>query len=318
MCPDPVGDELVTSFSAMACSVSIRAHSAGEANDLAAGMATASEVFHQVEQACTRFVADSPLMQLNAFPERSHRVPDVLFHALVEAHAAYLRTGGLFDPRIITDLVALGYDRSWPKRGGEPLTGRNPVHRPARPPWQPRFLPAKRRVDLGGHPVDLGGIGKGLAVRWAGERLREHTANFLIDAGGDCLCAGLAPDGGPWRVGVEDPLGRAGLVAALELRDLACATSSVRLRHWRAGSTRVHHLVDPRTGMPGGAGLVSVTVVGADTADAEVASKTLFLSGRERIAHVAAQTGLAALWVDVDGHVEHSYAIGDYLAWQAA
>ena len=68
----------------------------------------------------------------------------------------------------------------------------------------------------------------------------------------------------------------------LEVADEAVATSSTRVRHWRAGGTEVHHLIDPDTNRPGGDGLVSVTVVSSDPAWAEVWSKVLFLEGRTR------------------------------------
>lgn len=315
MCPDPAAAELFDSFPAMASTVTIRAHTPRLAGDLPEGARGAREVFADVERDCTRFSADSPLMQMNAHPERIHQVPDYLFRALVEAHAAYLRTDGRFDPRVLTDLVALGYDRSWPDRHSEPA---DPVQRPPRPPWTPVFFHAQRQVDPGGYPLDLGGIGKGLAVRWASEQLSRHTANYLVEAGGDCFCAGLAPEGGPWRVGVENPAGGSVPIAVLELRDRACATSSVRVRRWHAGSTEVHHLLDPLTGLPGGAGVAAVTVVGTDPADAEVASKTLFLSGLGRIAVAAEDSELAALWVDRAGGVGCNPAMREYLAWQAA
>ena len=128
--------------------------------------------------------------------------------------------------------------------------------------------------------VDLGGIGKGLAVRWASELLATEFGSFVVDAGGDCYCAGDADGSGRWRIGVEDPLAPTEHIAVLGLRDRAVATSSVRLRRWVVGKRRVHHLIDPRTGSPGGKGLLSVTVAAYDAARAEVSSKALFIAGR--------------------------------------
>ena len=89
-------------------------------------------------------------------------------------------------------------------------------------------------------------------------------------------------------------------MAVLGLRDQACATSSIRVRRWTAGGPPVHHLIDPRTGEPGGDGLLSVTVTGPDPAEAEVCSKVLFLAGRQKVRSVAV-TGLRPLWVDTAG-----------------
>ncbi|MBA3875894.1 MAG: hypothetical protein C0498_02990 [Anaerolinea sp.] len=54
------------------------------------------------------------------------------------------------------------------------------------------------------------------------------------------------------------------------------------------------HLIDPRTGEPGGNGLVAVTVATRDPAWAEVWSKALFLEGHRAIAAAARARGLAA------------------------
>jgi thiamine biosynthesis lipoprotein len=173
-------------------------------------------------------------------------------------------------------------------------------------------------VLLGGHGVDLGGIGKGLAVRWASQRLRDAAVDHLVEAGGDCYCAGRSPEGGAWRVGVEDPFGGSSPVAVLELTDRACATSSIRLRHWEAAGTPVHHLVDPRTGLPGGSGLRAVTVIDDDPAVAEVWSKTLFLEGLPAVGRFADRLGLAALWISDGGALGISAAMAGYLTWRAA
>ena len=46
------------------------------------------------------------------------------------------------------------------------------------------------------------------------------------------------------------------------------------------GDREVHHLIHPRTGEPGGDGLLAVTVAAPDPAWSEIWSKTLFLAGR--------------------------------------
>lgn len=289
-------------------------------------------VFAALEESCSRFDPKSPLMVANATPRRFHPVPLSCFRAIEAAHAAYHLTAGRFDPRIWADLVALGYDRSFEAIAGGPATrsgddGTGPAVRsaptrrcrPRRPlgPWRPRLRPASHEVQLGRHGIDLGGIGKGLAVGWASRVLgRRGVRDHLVEAGGDCYCAGRPPDGTGWLVGVEDPTDPSEPLAVLSVSDRACATSSVTLRAWRSGGRAVHHLVDPRTGLPGGDGLLSVTVVHLDPARAEVWSKSLLLEGAEGISRLAERKGLAALYVREDGSVGCSRAMGRYLSWR--
>lgn len=320
MLAEPIEGEIIATARAMATKVTIKiatALGAHELHDSDETAQTALEVFHTVEKACTRFDPTSPLMRANASPARWHKVPEVLYEALREASSAYQRTKGRFDPRILEDLIALGYDRSLAFASGDIVTPQRALRRAGgqrRGPWRPRFRGSSLEVLLG-EAVDLGGIGKGLAVRWSSRALASRTANYMIEAGGDCYCAGVASDGNAWRVGIEDPFHGDEPLAVLSLRDRAATTSSIRLRHWRAGGELVHHLIDPRTGRPGGGDLVAVTVVGKDPATAEIDSKCLFLAGRQ-IARTARRQGIAALWVDATGAIDSSANMSRYVLWQ--
>ena len=310
------GAELVGRMPAMACTVTARVRRGGDG--AADALARSLEVIADVARSCTRFDPTSPLMLANADPGSWTAVPPCCLEALLEAYRAYIASGGRFDPRVLEDLVALGYDRSMDFGAGEPAAApAASVARGRNEPWRPAFRRSTGEVRLGDRPVDLGGIGKGLAVRWAAEALRAASPDHLVDAGGDCWCGGSAPDGGPWRVGIEEPAGGTTPVAVLELSDRACATSSTRVRRWHAGRDTVHHLIDPGTGRPGGEGLAAVTVVASDPADAEVWAKVLFLSGRDGIAGQARRRGLAALWVGTDHHVDTTPGMDRYVLWRA-
>lgn len=318
--PNALDSTLQTTFRSMATDVTLRVEQP------AAGASSAVEsarlVFSRVESACTRFDPDSPLMQANARPGRWHDVPAECARAVRAAGRAHRETRGLFDPRILDALLRLGYDRTLPFESGsltleEQSRAEEARSQAARPPWRPRVdcRAGQHRIHLDGTPIDLGGIGKGLAVRWAWEQLRHAGESVMVDAGGDCRFSGPGPEGQGWRVGVEDPRGGADPVAVLVLTDTGCATSSVRVRHWRVADRTVHHLIDPRTGESGGEGLLSVSVVHPDPARAEVWSKSLFLAGAADIGAAAERHGLAALWVRTDGRLGISAAAARFVLW---
>jgi thiamine biosynthesis lipoprotein len=216
-------------------------------------------------------------------------------------------------------LTQLGYGSSLPFEGGQinlTSNGRQQSHRVRA--WKPAFDRARLSVRVGDEPVDLGGIGKGLAVRWASQLLVESGDSVLVEAGGDVMALGGGPNGDGWMISVEDPFGGADPVAVLRLVDRAAATSSVRIRSWIVDGEQVHHLVDPRTRRPAQSYLRSVTVVHQDPALAEVWSKSLFIAGRSQIRKLSDDSGLASLWVDVDGRVTTSRAMRNYVAWQVA
>jgi FAD:protein FMN transferase len=319
--------DLTVTFRAMATNVSLRvvdpfAHATDALN-------RAEAIFRKVEAACTRFQATSPLMLANADPSRWHDVPVECAWAVEEADRAHRATSGVFDPRVLDALVDLGYDDSrtfepaalnrdpGTIQAGPATVGRPPI---ARHEWAPQVehLGERHRIHLDGARIDLGGIGKGLAVRWATHELLGAGSSVLVEAGGDCQLMGAGPADEGWLVGMEDPHGGSDPLAVFALRDLGCATSSTRLRRWVIDGREVHHIIDPRTGLSGGHGLAAVTVIHPDVAWAEVWSKTLFLNGSEQVEEAASRHELAAAWVQVDGTVRLTPGAKEHVVWAAA
>ncbi len=311
--------EVTRSFRAMASPITLRV--TDPQAQAAACLDGAEETFHEVERVCSRFDPRSDLSRVNAAPNRWHQVPITLAAAIQEAAQAYQATDGMFDPRVLGVLVGWGYDRSLPFSAGDVSRAGSGPDRSvggAETIWRPEVVEdgVGWRIRLGETPVDLGGIGKGLAVRWAAEWLDRAGVGYLVDAGGDGAVGGPAPDGDVWRIGVEDPAGAPDPVLVLGLTDTGYATSSTRLRRWVAGGRPVHHLVDPRTARPGGDGLLSVTVVAPDSAWSEIWSKYLFLSGAAAIRARADELGIAAAWVAVDGSIGTTSPMDDKIIWR--
>jgi len=253
--------------------------------------------FDAVDAALSRFRDDSELTMLNRLAGTGAVVPvsGRTRRALAAIDRAFRVTGQRFDASVLGTLERIGEHGAALDRPAPP--------RPAGDPAERRF-----RVHVPPVPVDMGGIGKGLALRWASERAQAvlpDGTGLLLEAGGDVASRGTPPDDG-WRIGIEDPaaedVAAAGPVVVVALADGAVATSSVRVRNWIGPDGQaVHHLLDPRTGEPARGGLIAVTVAGPDPAWAEVWSKALFLDGREGIAADARARGVAAWWVDDRG-----------------
>ena len=311
--------DLRVAFRSMASDITLWVVDPGVGAEDAA--AAARGVIERVAATCTRFDPTSDLMRANGAGTSWTVVSRECFDALRAAHAAHLDTEGLFDPRVLRALSAYGYDTSLPfesRRLSLPEGRATGFRRRGlgRRTWRPRFDADRLAVRLGREPVDLGGIGKGLAVRWAADLLGEAGRASLVEAGGDLMALGAGPDGDGWMVAVESPLGDPDPAAVLRVTDRAVATSSTRVRSWTVGDAEVHHLIDPRTGRSADTDLVSVTVVGADPALSEVWSKALFVTGRGGIRAAADDRGLAALWVDRSGRVGTSRAMRPYVEWQ--
>jgi thiamine biosynthesis lipoprotein len=275
-------------FRAMGTEVSV----VGEAATAAALAAEVAGLFERWEQALSRFRPDSELSRLNARAGRPVVVSELLLGALSAALAAARATAGLYDPTLLRTLERLGYDRSFEQVPAEVAAPAGAIAPGGA--WRRLRLDERTRTVTvpAGAGVDLGGIGKGLAVDAAVELLRAGgVAAAMVNAGGDLRVLGT-PDGlGSWPVAIDGPAGP----RTVPLARGALATSGIARRRWRQGDRERHHLLDPRSGLPAQTGLWSVTVVAATCAQAEVAAKTAFILGWRAGAGFLADKGLAGL-----------------------
>jgi FAD:protein FMN transferase len=271
---------------------------------LAAGRAEVASC----ERALSRFDPASDLSRLNAAAGEWVEVDERLIDALAAALRAREVTDGRFDPTILPALVAAGYDRSFEQLEPRPAQ--------ALPGWRAGAAVeldrggGRARVEAGA-AVDLGGIGKGFSATRALLAMRDAwplLPGAVVDLGGDLSLAGRPPGGGPWRIAVGDPRAPAATLGTLELEDGGVATSGPDVRRFGFGRS-LHHLIDPATGRPAGAGPLAVTVVGPDAAEAEAHATALAISGLDDAkAQLGARPHLAALYVPAAGE---AVAIGD-------
>ncbi len=119
--------------------------------------------------------------------------------------------------------------------------------------------------------LEPSGLVKGWSVDRAGAILdRAGACNYAIGAGGDVLVRGRAVPEPHWRVGIQHPLCRGEVATAVQVNDLAIATSGAYAR----GA----HVFDPHTGRPP-EGVLSVTVTGPELATADAYATAAFAMG---------------------------------------
>lgn len=147
-----------------------------------------------------------------------------------------------------------------------------------------------------GMSVDLGGIGKGVALdRIASALPRHRSVSALLNFGESSLLAvGRLPEGG-WPVALRHPLG--GFAGEFVLRDLACSTSATFGQSAAVGTRTVGHIVHPRDGWPLRA-IAQVTVLATSAATAEAASTALLVLGRPGVEQLAERLNVEVCWID--------------------
>jgi len=263
-----------------------------------------------VDQACSRFRPDSELMRLDTDgpgPASTVEVSPLLAESIAVALHAARMTDGDVDPTVADAMSDLGYDRDFSLL---PAVG-PPVRLTVRavPGWRQVGLDEQaRRLTLPrGVHLDLGATAKAWAADRAASRLAGALGcGVLVGLGGDIAVAGPPPPGG-WRIRVQDITGRPedppeGPAAVVAIREGGLATSSTTARRWRRGGDVLHHILDPRTGLPASVHWRTVSVAAASCVDANTASTAAIIRGPQALDWLS-NLGLPARLVDAAGTV---------------
>jgi thiamine biosynthesis lipoprotein ApbE len=279
----------VTSWQALGMLIQLVVTVPGALDEAAHGL---SRDLAELDATCSRFRPDSEVCRIGRMPGDATGMCAVTVSPLLaEAMAVALRaaslTEGDVDPTIGSAICALGYDRDFsqvPPTGGAVRV-------------TPLFVPGWKSIDLdvtacrlrmpAGVRLDLGATVKA----WAADRAARRIATglgcgVLVSLGGDTAVAGEPPDGG-WRIGVRDVTGRPGDPPAGEpatviaIREGGLATSSARARTWRRGGELLHHIVDPRSGLPAAPVWRTASVAAASCEDANTAAIAAIIRGHQ-------------------------------------
>lgn len=140
-----------------------------------------------------------------------------------------------------------------------------------------------------GMQIDLGAVAKGYcADRIVGIFKSYGIKNALIDLGGNIYAMGKNENGGDWRIGLQAPQEMRGEHFAVEnLSDRTAATSGSYERYFESDGEIYHHILDPKTGYPADSGLISVTVIGKSSLEADMLSTAIFVMGCEEFDKIA-------------------------------
>lgn len=187
-------------------------------------------------------------------------------------------TGGALEPTIYPVLTAWGF-----------TTGEHHVPEPEE---IDKLLTSVdyQSVSLNGNTIqlepgmmmDLGAVGKGYASDEIASLLRKSgITSALLNLGGNILMIGSKPDGGDWRLGLQDPFEN-GTIGVLTASECAVVTSGNYENYFTAeDGTTYGHIIDPATGYPVDNDLAAVTIVAQDGKLCDALSTSLFVMGAD-------------------------------------
>ncbi len=305
-----------TEFEAMGCLVIAMLDSSSPKAEVI--LSEIANWFDGWEQILSRFKKDSELNKLNRQAGWPHKVSQVTWNVFQAAVTAEKTSGGLVKATILKALISSGYDKSFEKINIEP-TNQNLNTLNISPSLEEVTLDEQNMticlpLDV---QLDFGGVAKGWAAEQAAIRLSEYGP-ALVSAGGDMAVTAAMKNGDPWPVTIDDPFNRGKVIANLGLTTCGMATSGTDYRRWKAGGQWNHHIIDPRTGQSAQTDIISATVIAPNILEAEMAAKTVLISGSQQgMKWIEARPGYAAFIVlESSGEILISNHMNDFF-WRS-
>lgn len=249
------------------------------------------------------WVDTSELARINAHAGETTQTISVEFYQLLARSLDYYRlTDGAFD--ITFASAGHLYDYREGKAPGDAALADARRHIGA--DRIELIAPDKVRFRDPGTRIDLGGIAKGYTIDQGIALMKEAgIKHAYLSLGGDSYVLG-DHRGRPWEVGIQHPRSKQDIAMKLPMADLAMSTSGDYQRYFIQDGRRIHHILSPKTGKSID-GLASVTVLCADSIDADALSTSVFVLGAEKgLALINRLPDTSAIIIDREGNVTYS------------
>ena len=156
--------------------------------------------------------------------------------------------------------------------------------------------------------IDLGSIAKGyIADKICASLIARGAQSGILDFGGAITLMGEDPDGRPWLGSIADPRSefdpKEAPLVRIQGRDLSIATSSIVLRSFEDGDELLHHVLDPKTGMPRRTDLLSASIISASAFRADCLSTIALALGMEGAKKLISREGVEGVLVQSSGDI---------------
>ncbi|MCP4140064.1 MAG: FAD:protein FMN transferase [Chloroflexi bacterium] len=270
--------------------------------------------FEGWEDSLSRFRPKSELSKVNREAGMPTKVSKTFADVFETALYAEQNSGGLVTPVLLDAIKESGYDRDFdllPLQSDKicPQTFSS-QSRLDEVVWDAERSTICLPPDM---HLDFGGTAKGWAALQAAERLGKYGP-ALVNAGGDIAISHARKNDEPWLVGVANPFNRSENLEILQLPLCGVATSGRDKRRWLQDDRWNHHIIDPHTSLPAETDILTVTVVASSVIEAELAAKTIFISGVQAgLAWLDERSDLAGILILENGECLYSQRMEEYL-----
>ena len=285
--PDNAGDKIFHRSETMMGTVfSVQVWTGGELagsrEDVEHAVEQALAKARDIEHVMSQYREGSTVFRINELAgDKYVKADEMTWHVIEKSHELGLDTGGAFD------ITFAPFGDLWDWREESPDIPSKQAIEDARKLVGLENLEIDRvnravRLKEKGMKIGLGGVAKGYALDEMGAILEAlGVTNYIVSGGGDLLIGGKKGKES-WKVGVQHPRKKGGLIAQFEAGGRwAVATSGDYERFFVKDGRRFHHILDPMTGMPSTA-CVSATVITPSALRSDALATALMVLGPEK------------------------------------
>lgn len=253
-----------------------------------------------INQQMSTWIPESEISRFNStesldwFP-----VSDEFLEVTREAKRIYGLTEGAFDPTVSPVIDLWGFGDKRPQNIPTDQQVNAALESMGMKHIELQTQPAALRKTKAGIQLNLSAIAKGYAVDdLAGALQKLQLKSFLVDIGGETRAGGAKPDGSPWKLGIESPLG--GLQQIVELTSDSIATSGDYRNFFQIDGKKYSHAINPVTGRPVENPPASVSVRHASCMTADAFATAMMVMDQDKAIALAKAEGLSVLFQKVD------------------
>ncbi|MBL7085823.1 MAG: FAD:protein FMN transferase [Candidatus Cloacimonetes bacterium] len=126
--------------------------------------------------------------------------------------------------------------------------------------------------------IDFGGIAKGFIIDKVIEYLRKQNISYAaVNAGGDLYVMDNKKNEN-WKIGIQHPRKEGEIFAEIAIKKNAVVTSGDYEQFFFINGKRIHHILDPKTGLPANKS-ISATVIASGVTTADALCTAIFVMG---------------------------------------
>lgn len=255
----------------------------------------ADSIFVVIDKSMSLWDKSSTLSQIN---ENVHniKVDEHLKKVFEKSKVIYQQSSGAFDPTVGPIIKAYGFiDKN-------NLT----------PPTQNQIDSLMNyigfdKVELKNHLIsksakeinlDFNAIAQGYTVDILCEHLDNlGIQNYLVEVGGEIRSKGKNKEGKYWQVGIEKPQEGENIIqneveSVLQLKNISLATSGSYRNYVMVGKRKISHILNPKTGQPAENGVISVSVLAPNCAEADAWATAFMVMQKNQSMKLAKKLGL--------------------------